>query len=239
MIVAGMATMPSRIHTAPRAIASILPQVDRLWLCLDGFDSIPGFAKHPKIICEYARDHGGLKAEGKFLGLALDEQAEVYVSSDDDLLYPRDYVRRLIFLNRILPGRVAVGCHGSVFHSPVQSYVKDRKVQRARRMQLAPWRNVDVLATNGSVHFVRDLRFDPREWTHRNQVDLNFMEESLGRGIRFVTAARTRNWVRALEKQQQDSIFSALLRDDSVQTARVNDLLSRRALSGVSTTGSK
>ena len=96
-------------------------------------------------------------------------------------------------------------------------------------MQLAPWRHVDVLATNGSVHFVRDLRFDPRKWTHRNQVDLNFMEEALGRGVRFETAARRRNWVRALETQQQDSIFLALLRDDSAQTVRANDLLSRRA----------
>lgn len=232
MIVAGMATMPSRIHTAPRAIASILPQVDRLWLCLDGFDSVPNFANHPKIFCEFSRDHGGLRAEGKFLGLALDEKAEVYVSADDDLLYPKNYVRRLTFLSRSLPGSVAAGCHGSVFRPPVQSYVKDRKVRKARRMQLAPWRYVDLLATNGSVHFVRDMRFDPREWTYRNQVDLNFMEESLARGMRLVTAARTRNWVRALEVQQRDSIFSALLRDDSVQTARVNALLSRPDQSG-------
>ena len=97
MIIAGMATMPSRIHTAPRAILSMLPQVDRLWLYLDGFYDVPDFAKHPKIICEFARDHGGLRAERKFRGLALDEKAEVCVSTDDDLLYPKDYVSRLIF----------------------------------------------------------------------------------------------------------------------------------------------
>ncbi len=221
--------MPSRANTAPRAVASILPQVDRLWLCLDGYERVPDFAKHPKINCEFGRDHGGLKAEGKFLGLALDEQAEVYVSADDDLLYPKNYVSRLTRLCRMLPGRVAAGCHGSVFRQPVQSYVKDRKVRTARRLQLKPWRKTDVLATNGSVHLVQDLRFDPRKWTHINQVDLNFLEEALGHGVRFVTIGRARNWVQTLETGQLDSVYAKLLQDDSVQTARINDLLARRA----------
>ena len=42
--VAGMATMPSRAATAPRAIESVLPQVDRLWLFVDRFDAMPEYA---------------------------------------------------------------------------------------------------------------------------------------------------------------------------------------------------
>lgn len=228
MIVAGMATMPSRIATAPQAIASILPQVDRLWLCLDGFEAVPDFAIHPKITYQFGRDHGGLKAEGKFLGLTLDDQAEVYVTVDDDILYPANYVERLLFFRKLLPGRVAVGCHGSVFRPPIRSYAKDRKVWTARRRQLLPWRTVDVLATNGSLHLVRDLKFDPRAWQHRNQVDLNFLEEAIEAGVRFALPPRPRNWVHALETRQKDSIYVKLLKDDGVQSSRVNDVLRRR-----------
>ena len=41
--------MPSRADTAPRAIASILAQVERLWLFLDRFDVIPAYAEHERI----------------------------------------------------------------------------------------------------------------------------------------------------------------------------------------------
>lgn len=228
MIVAGMATMPGRSHSAPRAIASLLPQVDRLWLLLDGFDRVPDFARDPRITCQFGRDHGGLKAEGKYLGLALDRDATVYVSADDDLLYPPGYVARMARLCRLLPGKVAAGCHGSVFARPVRSYVADRKVRVFYKRQIAPWRHVDLLATNGAVHLTRDMRFDVRTWTHRNQVDLNYLDETLTHGLRCVVGARGRDWVRPLDRAQPDSIYAALQQDDSVQTRRINRLLDRR-----------
>lgn len=220
--------MPTRRHTAEIAIASVLSQVDRLWLVLDGFDEVPDFARHPKIIVEHGRDHGGLKAEGKYLGLALDDDATVYMSADDDIIYPPDYVSRLARYCRLMPGRVAAGCHGSIFQRPVTSYVTDRKVRVSHHKQSTPWRSVDVLATNGTVHLTRDMRFDVRTWTYRNQVDLNFLEEAIAHNVRFVLGQRVDKWVRQLDRDQDDSIFRSLSQDDSVQTGRINDLLARR-----------
>ena len=178
MIVAGMSTIPSRAHTSPLAIASLLPQVDRLWLSLDGYEEIPAFAKHPKITCQFGQQHGGSKAEGKFRGLALDDDAQIYVSADDDMLYPKGFVRHLARMCILHPKPVAVGTHGSVFKKKICSYVNDRTVTLSRRSQFMPWKKVDVLATNGTVHLVKDLKFDCRNWIYRNQVDLNFLEEA-------------------------------------------------------------
>lgn len=225
MIVAGMATMPSRMHTAPRAIYSLLGQVDRLWLCLDGFETVPDFASHPKIIHQHGADHGGLKAEGKFLGLALDQHATIYVSADDDMIYPSGFVRHLYRICRLHHRPVAVGTHGSVFKSKINSYVKDRNVTLSRRSQYIPWKKVDVLATNGTVHIVDDLKFDCREWTYRNQVDLNFLQEAKAQNVELATVMRRRNWVLGQETRQEHSIYSSLLKNDTIQTSRIRELL--------------
>lgn len=225
MIVAGMATQPTRTSTSATAINSILPQVDRLWLCLDGFKTVPSFAIHPKIHYEFGHDHGELKAEGKFLGLALDRHAEVFVAVDDDILYPRNYVKRLLFFRKLLRKPFAVGCGGAVFHQPVRSYLYDKKRWPARRRQLLPLRTVDLLNTNGTLHLVFDLKFDPRSWGYQNQVDLNFLEEALKAAVKFALPPRRTDWVKPLAEKQEDSVYLALTKNDDVQTKRINDLL--------------
>jgi hypothetical protein len=66
MVVAGMATMPSRSATFPRALASILPQVDRRFLFCDRFDEFPD-VRHPRMVPLRSQEHGDLGGGGKFL----------------------------------------------------------------------------------------------------------------------------------------------------------------------------
>src|SRR5262245_39723919 len=56
-IVAGMATMPSRASTFPVAFRSIVQQVDRLYLYLDGHQEVPEIARNdPRVIPIFSRD---------------------------------------------------------------------------------------------------------------------------------------------------------------------------------------
>ena len=72
LIVAGMATMPSRAATFPLALRSILPQVDRLYLYLDGHFEVPEVARgDPRIVSILSRDVPDLRGNGKFLALSL------------------------------------------------------------------------------------------------------------------------------------------------------------------------
>ena len=61
--------MPSRADTAPRAIASILAQVERLWLFLDRFDAIPAYAKDERIHVLRSAEVGDIRANGEVLPL--------------------------------------------------------------------------------------------------------------------------------------------------------------------------
>jgi hypothetical protein len=71
-VVGGMATMPTRADTFAPAFKSIMPQLDRLYLYLDGHEEIPEPARHaPRVIPIFAHTAPGLHGNGKFLGLLL------------------------------------------------------------------------------------------------------------------------------------------------------------------------
>lgn len=223
-IAAGMATMPSRGDTAPRAIASVLPNVDRLYLFLDRFEMVPDYALDPKVEVLRSQDYGDLKANGKLLGLWLDEDADYYLCCDDDIAYPADFGNRMVAACRRRGNRSVVGVHGSRFKKPFRSYFEDRRIYFSRNRLRLP-RRVDIIATNGCLHATSALRFDVRQWQQVNMVDLHFTLEARRAKLGLSVVAKQLNWVEVLGKDQVDSIFTALVKDDSRQTAIAHELM--------------
>lgn len=223
MIVAGMATMPSRRAQAKLAIASFLGQVDRLFLFLDRFET-PVDIRHPKIVVLRSQDFGDLRANGKLLGLTMCSGPSWYLTVDDDLKYPEDYVERMTAQLSALPRKTVLGVHGSRLKPPVQSYRDDREsIHRAvLRIEHEP---VDIIGTDSALFHTDVLKFDVRDWSTVNMVDLNFAIECAKRGLDRKLATRRRFWVEALSENQPDSIYMALKKDDSRQTRLANELL--------------
>ena len=92
-VVAGMATMPSRAKTFPKAFLGIINQVDRLYLYLDGHAEVPECTHgDPRVVPIFASEQPGLGGDGKYLGLLQESQPCFYVGVDDDIVYPPDYV---------------------------------------------------------------------------------------------------------------------------------------------------
>ncbi len=226
-IIAGMATMPSRSDTAHQALRSILPQVDRLYLFMDGFEGSPT-KTNSRIVALRSQDFGDLHADGKMLGLMHAPPGSVYFACDDDILYPSDYVATMCaHLERFGP-RAVVGAHANILPARVTSYLNNRQCAPFWA-ELTTAREVDDLGTN-SVAFAADqVRFDVRRWPSRNTVDLNFALECEQRGVRRVAVPRQRHWLRALAENQPDSIYRGLQRDDRRHTRLARQLMERRA----------
>jgi len=217
-----MATMPSRADTAPRAIASLLGQVDRLWLFLDRFESVPPYAHGDRIGVVRSQEIGDLRANGKFAPLALDRTPCIYFGVDDDIEYPRDYCARLVSALERYEGSV-VGVHAAVFRSPLSSYTRDTKVLHRRSDQRRA-AGVDLLGSDSVAFRTTTLRFDVCAWADVNMVDLSFALEARRRGIPLVMLDRHAHWLRALDENQSDSIWTGVLADDSRQTELARDL---------------
>ncbi len=208
--------MPSRSATAPHAIASILPQVDRLWLFLDCFDETPPYASDERIRVVRSQDAGDLRANGKFVALLLEEEPFTFFGCDDDIEYPVDYCSRLCSsLDRY--GDVVVGVHAAVLRVPPNSYARDLKVlhRRSRQDRVA---GVDLLGSDSVAFHSATLEFDVRRWPDVNMVDLSFALEARRRAIPLVMVDRPAHWLRALAENQDDSIWVGVLADDSRQT---------------------
>lgn len=91
MVTAGIATIPERVAQLQQAVESLLPQVDRLGVCLNGHAEIPAFLNDDKIEVRLEEGHG-LGAYGKFAWV----KNGYYLSCDDDFVYPPDYVDSLL-----------------------------------------------------------------------------------------------------------------------------------------------
>jgi hypothetical protein len=228
LVVAGMATMPSRAATFRHALPSIVRQVDTLYLYLDGHTEVPEpVRRDPRIVAILSRDVPGLHANGKLLGLALEERACLYVTVDDDIYYPRTFTASLRGALAACGDAAVVGYHGSILARPLVRYNVGRTVF-PYATALPETRPVDVLGTGAVMFSSQRLRFDVREWPFANMVDLGLAIEAAKTGVSMTCVARRRRSVFMLGSEQNDSIYAALKRDDSRQTELARRLLQLR-----------
>ncbi|WP_299907847.1 hypothetical protein [uncultured Paracoccus sp.] len=138
MIRAHLATFPIRSGILMQTVRTILPQVDRLCLCLNQYSAIPAeLADDPKI--EAMIPERDLKDAGKFAFAPAPD--DIVFTIDDDILYPPDYVARtLAGFDDLDPGQNVLGFQGNawvhkkqtdewlwrnfLFHKPAQHITK-------------------------------------------------------------------------------------------------------------------
>jgi hypothetical protein len=228
-IVAGMATMPSRAATFPMAFRSIIHQVDRLYLYLDGHQELPEVARNDtRVIPIFSHEEPKLGTAAKFLGLIREPETCLYVGVDDDIKYPPNYVAKLHARIKAHGYRVIVGVHGAVLNRPLTSYLSNRTVFNfANSLQCE--QAVDVLGTGTMMFDTVVFRFDVRRWPQLNMSDLNVAVEAAKSGLPMICVARKKYFLFPLARNQSDSAWRALQKDDSRHTSRALELLALKA----------
>jgi hypothetical protein len=225
-----MATMPSRLATFERALASIAGQVDRIYIYLDGHDRAPDVIRSSRRIVPVASsDVPDLHANGKLLGLTMEPGPFLFLSVDDDLDYSPNFVEHLRRGLEQFDDQAVVGLHGSLLARPLLRYNADRTVF-AYPHRLSVTRPVDVLGTGAVMFSSEVLRFDVRAWPYVNMVDLGLAMEAAKVGIPLICLKRKRHLVRTLALNQPDSIYRNMIADDSRQTALAHELLRLRSV---------
>lgn len=167
---------------------------------------------------------GDLRANGKLAGLVREEEPCTYFGTDDDISYPGDYCDTLEGWIERLGGDVVVGVHAAVLRAPVTSYVDRKKVLHRRSGQSRPL-GVDLLGSDSIAFRTTTLGVDVREWPEVNMVDPRFALEARRRNTPLVMIPRPAHWLVALDENQDDSIWTGVLRDDSRQTELARELV--------------
>ena len=221
--IGGMASIPTRADDLEQVLARIVPQVERLYLFLHGYDAIPAAARHPRIVPVVAPVDTPLRASGKFYGLLQQTGPCLYFCFDDDILYPPDYVARMTAAIRRYGGLAFVGVHGTSYPGSRTSYTLDRKGRHfASRLRLD--RVIDELGS-GTVAFPSQLLdIDPRRWPHGDMDDLMLAIEAERHKISRIAIRRRRRWLVPLRQEQPDSLWVRTLADDSRQSVQLAEL---------------
>lgn len=216
MISACLATIPDRISTLERTIDSLYDQVDRICVWLNGFDEKPAILSRPKITFGVGPDLGDL---GKFWWVPYADG--IYLSCDDDIIYPPDYARRMCEKLEEKPGAIW-GVLGSRFRLPIKSYYEDRTPKIGLRAGLPRPVQVHVLGTGTTAFDTRHVRPDVRAFTTPNMADAWLAVWATQSGVPMWCIDRRAGWMSAMDAPGYQIYADYLATgDDRVQTELV------------------
>lgn len=223
--VASIATLASRTETFREVLAVIRPQVDHVFVYLDGYDTPPDFLRGlDGVSVQRAEDVGDLHVSSRFLCLQQLRTTAVVALVDDDIRYPDNYVETLVAALEQVSGQGVVGVHGRIFLPPHQSYVRDA-MQLHYSASLAQPCHVHELGMGTSAFISSILDVDPRRWDRCDMNDITIANEAQRRGLPRIAVARERAWLWPYEQDQPDSLWTKARKDDSEHTRRMRALL--------------
>ena len=202
-IVAGMATVAGNEAALFKAVNSLLPQVDRIDLYANAFDQLPALLQgHPKLRCVIDRDGARYGDAGKFWGLQ-DCVDTVYLSCDDDIEYPSDYVHRMVEVLARHGGACAVSVHAALMRQcadgAVRPYyeVETRTVFHFER-ELAVERRAHVPGTGTTVFHSQFVKPGMHHFQKPNMADLWLAGYLREKALPVVAIARPAGWLKQL-----------------------------------------
>lgn len=224
-VVAGLATVAGNEQALRAAVMSLLPQVDRLHVWLNHHESVPAFLqRHAKIRTHLDPDGRRYGDAGKFWGVAQSPDA-VYLSCDDDIVYPPDYAKRMVEALARIRGRGAVGVHGALVLQPSRGYYVDgaRTVFHFEQALLRE-RRAHVLGTATCAIHTAVLPLTLDDFERPNMADIWLARRLQREGLPALVVSRPAKWLQAVEVQRP-TIYEQSSRGagDAYDSARPQD----------------
>jgi hypothetical protein len=216
-----LATIPRREHLLPRVLGSIRPQVDRLCVYLNGYREVPDCLRGASD--EFILDPVNGGAERK-LHWALSCDG-VYLSVDDDIVYPADYAHTMLAAVERWDGRAIVSAHGRVY-TPRARKVSDVEpgsigIFNARCRE--QW--VNHAGTGCMAWDTRKVRV-PAQWPESNIADMQLAIWAQLNRVPIWRVAHDHRWLRGLAAVDPYGLFGRSQRDGHM---RRNDMLSKHS----------
>lgn len=230
MIIANLATYPPRASNLLRAITAIAPQVDRLNVVLNQYETVPDELRIAPNV-ELIIPDEDTKDVGKFYP---DSRGADYVFLiDDDIIYPHDYVVRTVAALEAfgLRGYMA-GYHGSLYQRPIPK-LQIKSFKRFLRYWLYPdriarYRNiysfvpglegppgplvVDQIATNAAVLRGADMPSYAYMRSSQKFVDVRLAKWCFEKGISPVVLPHPEGWL--IDVAFDETIYRSFTRTD-------------------------
>ncbi len=222
-VIVGMASLVGREESLREAVASLLPQVDEIHVTLNGYFEIPGFLKGNKKI------HASIDATNKYGDAAkfkiLGKSGYLFFT-DDDLIYPADYVNRLVDYIEKYRRSAIITVHGRRFESfPVNSYYHG-KCFAVRCLALQPTDEfIHCPGTGVTAFHSSTIPVLLSDFKAANMADIWLGIAAQKYRVPILAIRHNKNWIKeSFEYDVKQSIHYNLHTRDSFQTNIVNSI---------------
>jgi len=216
VVSASLASIPSRREALERVVASLLPQVCRLYVYLNGYEDVPQFLGDQQITIARSQDSGDLGDAGKFWW--SDRLVDFCLTCDDDLIYPENYAEHLISALWVHSLQAAVGLHGARVVEPVLSYYRSRKVFHCLH-DVPEDVGVHILGTGALAYHSSGIQVTPSDFRAPNMADVWFALLGQKQKVPFICLGHRAGWLEHID--HEETIYVTSRRSDAIQTAAV------------------
>ena len=175
MIIASLCTIPSRKNNLKKTIESILPNVDKLNVFLNGYQQTPDFLlNNDKITVENSNKWGDKGDANKFFWSDKIDNNSYHFVCDDDIIYKKAYFDHMINKLKVYNHKVIVSLCGSRIlksQSQFSSYYRSRHPIHIRR-------NIDrdlllnIIGTGAMCYHTKYIKLIPDIFKQRNMADI-------------------------------------------------------------------
>ena len=204
-VMAALATVPRRRRSLQLVVEALLPQVDALGIYLNEWPDVPAFLAHPKVIVARSQDHGDRGDAGKMFWAG--QAGGYYLSCDDDILYPPDYVARTVEGIERYERRAVVTWHGFRYRLPYRGH---RKRDIYQYMHALP---EDLRCHGGGTGvsgWHASLGITPELFPHPNMADSWLAVWADQQQVPVMALAHEADWIQPLPEARQQAIYQAL-----------------------------
>lgn len=221
MIVAGVASMPSRREALRHTLNSILPQVNKVIVYLNEYKDVPEYLNHPKIQVFRSQDYIDYSDSGKFF--CVDKIKGYYFALDDDLIYRYGYVNMLIDKIEKYRRKAIVGIHGVTLHRQIKSYYKNRIVKNFARANYSDTR-VHILGTGVCAFHTDALKLSIADFKINHMADIWLGIAAQKQRVPMICVTHTNKIVELQPLDYSDSICEKFWEKDYLQTVVANKI---------------
>ena len=194
-VIAQIATIPPRMILLKLVVHSLLPQVDKINIMLNGHRQVPTFLNHPKI--DYFLMDNSKGDASKFFGL---RGLKGYIfTCDDDLVYPTDYVSTMVAKLQKYDNKVILTNHGRIMkRKPVTNAYTDRLYAYHCLKEVTHETDIDI-GGSGVMAWHSDYFFPDYDLiTSKNMGDIWIAKFAKDQGCKIVINPHRAGWIKYL-----------------------------------------
>ncbi|WP_262027453.1 glycosyltransferase family 2 protein [Microvirga sp. Mcv34] len=217
-VVAFMATFPKRQKHLARAVQSLLPQVDHLFIYMNDYEKIPDFLLNERITALPASHLEDLRDIGKFYHMS-DVPTGYFFTVDDDIEYPDDYCDTLVRKIEDYDRKAIVGVHGVIFEHPLQRFFSPNRTTFRFQRALDVDAKVNLIGTGTMAFHSSTIAFEPGSLP-KGMADIGVAIAAKVNNVDMIAVTRPEKWLTPILVKGQDdqSLWEEFRENDDEHT---------------------